>query len=251
MSEKSKSLHLAPEMTVRELVVQYPQLRVVLERLNIDYCCGGLYPLIEAANKAGCKWSQLVEALEAGWADTASTATMENWDLKPLLELSEHILAIHHSFTRTQLQRLRSLLTKVSRAHSEHHGAMLTEVKRVFEALTAELLPHLEKEEQVLFPAINQVVAAVENNSDSTACFRLTLDEPIRQMMFEHDNAGQALVELRSLTDNYQLPEDACMTFAAFFEAMQGLEADLHEHIHLENNILFPKSLLLEETLTR
>jgi regulator of cell morphogenesis and NO signaling len=251
MSGELTSLRVFPEMTVRELVLQYPQLRAVLEKLNIDYCCGGLHPLAKAAGKAGLEWSQVLEALESGWAAAASTQLSVNWDKKPLPELADHILAVHHSFTRTQLQRLEPLLTKVARAHADHHGKMLAELRRVFDALAAELMPHLEKEEKVLFPAIKQVVVIAEGDSGCTACQHLALEAPIRQMMLEHDNAGQCLAEWRSLTGNYQLPEDACMTFAALFEAMQELEADLHEHIHLENNILFPKSLKLAGTLPK
>ena len=251
MNGKSKSLPIFPEMTVRELVLQYPQLRAVLDKLNIDYCCGGLHPLLKAAGKAGLEWSQVLEELENAWAVAASSPPSVNWNLEPLLELADHILDVHHSFTRAQLQRLEPLLTKVAKAHADHHGKMLAELRRIFDSLAAELMPHLEKEEKVLFPAIKQVVAIAESDSACSACQRLALEAPIRQMMFEHDNAGQCLADWRNLTGNYQLPEDACMTFAALFEAMQELEADLHEHIHLENNILFPKSLQLESGLKK
>ncbi len=251
MQDKINFAFIRPELSVRELVVQLPQLKAVLEKLGIDYCCGGQHSLLEASRNAGREWPEVLAALENARLNTGAAAEARDWSGEPLDKLAEHILVVHHRFTREQLQRLDGLLSKVLRAHRSAHGQQLTAMRQVFDDLAAELLPHLEKEEQVLFPLLIKIVTAESGRAPADVSTSGMLEQPIRQMMHEHESAGRALSELRRLSDNYLLPSDACPTFAALFEAMSALEADLHEHIHLENNILFPGSLEKKAALAR
>ena len=139
------------------------------------------------------------------------------------------------------MPRLEGILAKVLTAHGARHGAMLNELEAVFAPFNAEIAQHLLKEEMVLFPAIRQM----ESGREGAKASALPLQGPIRQMQVEHESAGRALVRMRKTSSNYRLPADACPTFAALYEGLAAVEADLHEHIHLENNILFPAALRL------
>lgn len=136
-------------------------------------------------------------------------------------------------------------------AHGIKHGEMLARLQRLYDGLHAELDTHLMKEEQILFPAIKAIDAFVNGKGEKPVVQCGSVANPIRQMEAEHDSAGEALAGIRQATDSYRLPADACLTFKALFDGLQTLEADLHEHIHLENNILFPKSIKLEEGMFR
>ena len=152
----------------------------------------------------------------------------------------------HHGYMKAALPRLGSLVPKVLKAHAEHHGNVLRQVQTLFDALNAELSSHLMKEEQVLFPYIVALELHFRDGTAKPPAPFGSARNPIRQMEREHESAGQALAKLREVTDNYTLPPDACPTFKAMYEELQRMEADLHQHIHLENNILFPRAIELE-----
>jgi regulator of cell morphogenesis and NO signaling len=248
---ETRPLEITRDRSVSDLVVQYPQLRPQLEKLGIDYCCGGQRSFGEAVRTAGLDWNVTVKTLEAAWNSARKEVPATDWNAEPVSALVDHILDKHHTFTREQLSRLNELLQKVKRAHGAQHGPLLNQLQEFFDALAAELSEHLMKEEQILFPAIKGIDAFVSAGGERPEFHCGTIDNPIRQMMLEHDNAGDVLAEMRRLTGSYQLPADACPTFEALYDGFQALEADLHEHIHLENNILFPKSLAQEKTMNR
>ena len=233
------------DITVGDLVVRYPQLRLKLEQLGIDYCCGGKKPLIEASEAAGQPWPAVETALNAALTkQPESDAT--DWSRAPLSELVDHIVDSHHAFMKEQLPRLDGLLEKVQNAHGDRHGDMLAPLRQAYSSIRAELEAHLMKEEEILFPAIKANETFLTNGGTKPVSHCGSIQNPIRQMELEHDAAGDELAEMRRLTDGYQLPADACPTFAALYEGLANMEADLHEHIHLENNILFPKSVAQE-----
>ncbi len=232
-------------ITVGDLVVRHPQLRQSLEKLGIDYCCGGKKPLAIAAEEAGLRWDA-VEAALTEVLETQPVSAATDWNSASLTVLTDHILDKHHVFTKAQLLRLNELLRKVQHAHGDKHGEQLDELRQLFDGLDAEISAHLLKEEQILFPAIKGIDAFVSGAGPRPEIHCGTVENPIRQMMLEHDHAGDVLAEIRKVTNDYQLPADACQTFAALYEGLQALESDLHEHIHLENNILFPKSVVQE-----
>ncbi|MBK6899604.1 MAG: iron-sulfur cluster repair di-iron protein [bacterium] len=244
-------IDIPADRPVAELVIRHPILRETLERLGVDYCCGGKQPLAVAVAEAGRDWTAVRAELQATLASTAAVAAPVDWSAATLGELIDHILEKHHVFTKAQLLRLDGLLGKVQNAHGAHHGSVLEDLRRVFDGLRAELDAHLMKEEQILFPAIMGIDAFMSGRGERPAIHCGSVGHPIRQMEHEHDGAGQALVAMRRITDGYRLPEDACPTFAALYDGLQALEADLHEHIHLENNLLFPRSVALEEDMNR
>jgi regulator of cell morphogenesis and NO signaling len=144
---------------------------------------------------------------------------------------------------------MRELLKKVLRAHGPRHGDVLNQVQALFSALDEEITAHLSKEENVLFPYLASSDAhARGDGARPVACFP-TVRAPIQQMQHEHENAGQALERIRKVTGNYALPQDACPTFAALYQELRQMEADLHQHIHLENNILFPRAIEIEKAV--
>jgi regulator of cell morphogenesis and NO signaling len=239
------AIEVDSKMTVRELVGRCPQTRPVFEKLGIDYCCGGGKCLSDVAGEHGLKLPALVEALETAIQTPPgkAEATDKDWYAAPLGELVKHIVEVHHGYMHTALPRLRSLVTTVIKAHGAQHGDMLGQVKELFEALDTELSSHLLKEEQVLFPYIVALeMHRRQGEAKPQACFG-SLQNPIRQMEHEHESAGGALIKLREATYDYALPPDACPTFRAMYEELQRMEADLHQHIHLENNILFPRAI--------
>jgi regulator of cell morphogenesis and NO signaling len=224
--------------TVRELALENPGATRVFEQLGIDYCCGGQTPLEDACAAAKVSVDEVLAKLEA---QTRAPGSGEDWQKEPLARLIEHINRTHHAFVRSESARIRALLEKVCGVHGGNHPELL-QVNAAFQALTEELSSHLMKEEQILFPYI----LGAEQGAAPPACFG-SVQNPIRMMMFEHDNAGSVLRELRRLTGDYTAPADACISYQTLFQALLGFEADLHQHIHLENNILFPRAMALEQ----
>ncbi len=240
---------IQPNTTLGGFVVRYPQLRHCLEQMGIDYCCGGKKSLGEAAELAGVQWPTVLASLKEALASVQKSSAHTDWNNVPLSLLVDHILDTHHAFLKEQMPRLDGLLTKVEKAHAERHAEMLGHLGRAYRALRAELEPHLMKEEQILFPAIKGIDAFMSGKGAKPLGQCAGIVNPIRQMEHEHDSAGNLLAEMRRITDGYQLPADACQTFTALYDGMRAMEADLHEHIHLENNILFPKSIVREDEM--
>ena len=235
------------DMAVKDIVVQFPQTRTMLETLGIDYCCGGKMALGKAAEQAGLSTDKVLADLTQALERTDQhTASVRDWSSTSLTELVNHIEQTHHVFMKEQLPRIAGLLDKTLNAHGERHGDMLKVLKHSYTSLKTDIEMHLEKEEQILFPLIRQMEAFKQGRGPVPDMHCGSISNPIRQMEHEHDVAGQFLMKMRQITDNYKLPDDACPTFTALFEGLDALEKDLHEHIHLENNILFPKAEGLE-----
>ena len=231
--------------TVREVAIQLPQSTRVFEKLKIDYCCGGNRPLAEACASAGIEVDQVIEMLAEADSQTETTLDFQTASLPALIE---HILDTHHVFTKSEMERLQSLVDKVLNAHGGNHPE-LVHLSELWLRLCADLKPHMFKEEHILFPYIIALTKAAELNQRPPFAPFGTVNNPIRRMMLEHDTAGDLLRELRALTSDYQTPPDACMSYQTLYRALEDFEKDLHQHIHLENNILFPKALELEQTL--
>ena len=231
------------QKSVGTLVVEQPSRSRVFEAFGIDYCCGGKRRLDEACELAGASPDRVVEALAD--ADRTRGASSEvDWAEESMSALIDHILSAHHAYLRRELPRLNELAARVARAHGARFP-WVVDCQRVFGDLRAELESHMIKEERILFPLISQLEGASE--SPSFHCG--SLQNPISVMEHEHDNAGNALAQLRQLSDGFGPPADACNTFRAWLDGLAELEADLHQHIHEENNILFPKAQALEARL--
>jgi regulator of cell morphogenesis and NO signaling len=230
------------EKTVRELALENPAATRVFERLHIDYCCGGSRSLGEACRAAGVPVERVLEALEG---DAAGSGERRDWAVASLAELVEHIRNTHHMYTREAIERIPLLIEKVVAAHGANHPE-LRSVGTVFEGLAQELGTHLMKEEMVLFPYIVRLEEASLAGEPALPPPFGTVRNPVRMMEHEHDSAGAALAQLRSLTNGYTTPADGCASYQALYLALADFEADLHQHIHLENNILFPRAVDLE-----
>ena len=228
--------------TVRQLAVELPQATRVFERLGIDYCCGGQRTLEEACGAAKLSVGEVLQTLERE-AKTAPESPAELANI-PLPELVRHIVATHHAYVKSEAPRLQQLAAKVASKHGESHPELL-EIREVFDGLAAELAAHLMKEEQILFPYVTDMATG---RSRRTACFG-SVQNPIRMMTMEHDSAGEALRHLRQASHGYTAPPEACVSYQAFYRGLAEFEADLHQHIHLENNVLFPRATALEASV--
>jgi regulator of cell morphogenesis and NO signaling len=232
-------------MKVRDVALELPQATRVFEKLKIDYCCGGDKPLGEACATAGVEVANLEQMLEeAGKAEAQGNGSLD-FQKATLSELVGHILDKHHVYTTEEMARLAALIEKVIGAHGENHPE-LRQIGEVFQRLCADLKPHMFKEEQILFPYIGELErTSLQNRPAPFAPFG-TVNNPVRMMMMEHDTAGDLLRELRALSSNYTVPSDGCISYQTLYQALEAFEQDLHQHIHLENNILFPRAIELE-----
>ena len=230
--------------TVRDLAVENPAATRVLEKFGIDYCCGGGKSLREACSAANVAPDKLVESLQAT-DQGKNTNGNKDWKSELLSDLIDHIVEKHHAYTRDELQRLEPLLAKVCSVHGQRHPE-LTKIKQLFAGLSQELTMHMMKEEQVLFPYISRMEEAVLERRPIMPPMFGTVRNPVQMMMHEHDDAGQALHEMRELSGGYTPPQDACISFQTLYRALDEFERDLHQHIHLENNILFPRAVEME-----
>ncbi len=227
--------------TIGELALEAPYAIAVMERWQIDYCCRGHRSVAEACRDAGVSPVELLAAIGDPRIDPLQSP---DWRNRSLTELQGYILSTHHRYTRQAIETISLLSGKVANRHGANHSEVLT-VRRLFAELSDELIPHLRKEEEILFPFVEELEASSAADPRPSTCFG-TIANPIRVMLMEHESAGEKLVQLRAATSGYRLPEDACLSFRALYEQLAALEGDLHQHIHLENNVLFPRALRLE-----
>jgi regulator of cell morphogenesis and NO signaling len=216
----------------------------VLENHGLDYCCGGKEPFEQACLAKGVKPENIMR--EIAEAQVAAAAGRD-WQSAPLDELVKHIVETHHAYLKLDLPVLANRIDKVVSVHGAHDPERLPRLAEVFAALRAELEMHLNKEESILFPFIVQYGRAEVQNRPVPPVPFGSIANPIARMEREHANAGDALGEIRALTNDFSLPSYACSTVRALYEGLRVLESDLHVHIHLENNILFPRAIALEK----
>ncbi|MBZ5719186.1 MAG: iron-sulfur cluster repair di-iron protein [Acidobacteriia bacterium] len=236
-------MSLTATKTVRELAVEIPNATRVFEKLGIDYCCGGARSLEEACQAANLSIDQVLDQLN-GAAQPAVSAERD-WQAAPLADLVEHIVSTHHKYVREETARLHPLLAKVCKVHGQNHPE-LHAINDTFDGLAQELTMHMMKEEVVLFPHIVRMEeAALQKEPVLPSAFG-TVQHPVHMMMQEHDSAGDALRKLREVSNGYQAPPDGCFSYRTLYQALEAFEADLHQHIHLENNILFPRAVDME-----
>ena len=235
-------MSITAETSVGELVVERPSRARVFEKLGIDYCCGGKKPLQEVCRERNLDFAAVTSELEQ--EQVAPDQAERNWASASLTDLCDHIEQTHHAYLKQELSRLAFLTTKVATRHGDKRPALI-EVQRVFADLKAEMDSHMLKEERVLFPLCRELDVADELPATHFG----SVGNPIEVMIQEHEHAGDAVAQIRGLTDNYTCPSDACNTYRALFESLAHLERDLHEHVHKENNILFPKAIRVERLL--
>jgi regulator of cell morphogenesis and NO signaling len=214
-------------LTPGQWAARHPRTTRVFARHGIDFCCGGRRPLVEICAEQGIALAPLIAELRAAELDPA--AGERAWDEAPLPELVDHILTAYHRPLDRDLQGIETMARRVCRVHSAK-DPRLAEVLKVYLGLRAELEQHMLKEERILFPMILAGHGAGAGG-------------PISVMEREHDQAAAALRRLRALTDGHIPPPDACTTWRALLAALADFEREMHEHVHLENQMLFPRAL--------
>jgi regulator of cell morphogenesis and NO signaling len=231
--------------SIGEIASTIPGAPRVFEKFGIDYCCGGWRSLDEACEAADVNVSEVVRSIEEVLPGDIPPVGHLNYFESSLTELVAHILDSHHVFTKQEITRLRSLLEKVVGVHGARHPE-LNRLQTLFEQLACDLFPHMMKEENVLFPYIVGLEQSASTDAPVQRPPFKTVQNPIRMMLMEHETVGDILHEMRIATSAYLAPADACGSYVTLYQALEAFEKDLHQHIHLENNILFPRALDME-----
>jgi regulator of cell morphogenesis and NO signaling len=242
VSTGRKNAMISSETTVREVATHLPESTRLFETLKIDYCCGGHRSLTEACASAGVQVDNVISELSALGKSAADESAAIDFQKLSLTELIAHILETHHVFTKSEMVRIQALAEKVIGVHGANHPELLS-VGELVQRLSVDLSPHMFKEEQILFPYIVAMERSVTEGEPAPFAPFGTVKNPVRMMMMEHDTVGDLLRKLRGVTSDYQLPADACISYQTLYQALENFEKDLHQHIHLENNVLFPKAV--------
>lgn len=234
------------QATLRSIALAHPATIAVMERLQLDYCCGGSQTLGEACAHRQLDPDAVLAELDA--APTTAAAQPRDLTGEPLAVIVAEIVHTHHAYVRASLPQLLSMSAKVGVKHGPKHPE-LVELDHTLVALAEDLLQHLAKEEVVLFPYIERLELSLENGTEPPhACFA-SVANPVAAMISEHDTAGELLGKMRTLTRDYTLPDEACTTLRGLYAGLAAFEQDLHLHIHRENNLLFPRAIALEQSV--
>jgi regulator of cell morphogenesis and NO signaling len=231
--------------TIKEIALENPVTVRVFQEYKIDFCCGGKRLFNEACAVAGVDSQAVAAKIFAALNNETNQIFPES---RSASDLIDYILETHHVFTRAEIERLTTLLNKVATRHGESHRELFL-LQRTFQELCSELSPHMQKEERVLFPYIKHLENSSKASLSSPRPPFGSVNNPVQMMINEHDAAGDLLRKMRKITQNYTLPEGACMSYRALFFGFEELEKDLHQHIHLENNVLFPQAIELERAV--
>lgn len=234
------------ERTIADLVNEDYRRATVFKKHGIDFCCGGGKTLEAVCEKKGLPLEDMQHAL-AEVAAAPSNESMRPAGWSPDF-LADYIVNEHHAYVRESVPLLQEFTLKVARVHGESNPDLI-KIAMLVDELALELMQHMVKEEKLLFPYIRVLVAALENGRAQESPVFETIHNPIRMMEEEHDRAGEMMREIRRLSSDYTPPEHACNTYRVSFAKLEEFENDLHRHVHLENNVLFPKAVALEAEL--
>ena len=231
------------EMTIRDIVANDFRTAAVFQRHGIDFCCKGDRSVQDACRNGRVTADQVLKDIEEATSMPASGGARPNtWDLSTLVN---YIVGNHHGFVRQTIPVLLTHTKKVAAVHGDRHPE-LPEVAKLFSEVADEMTSHMAKEEQILFPYIVALERSAQAGGGRPSTPFGTVRNPIRMMEMEHEAAGDAMARIRTLTSDYAIPAGACTTYRVCLQELDAFERDLHEHVHLENNILFPKAARLE-----
>ena len=236
-------MNFSSETKVKDIALANPEARQILEDAGVDYCCGGGKSLHDACAHADVSAEEILKRLREN--SKLVRPDEKAWTSAPLGDLTRHIREKHHRYVREAIGRIKALLEKVKAKHGENHPE-ITEVQRLFTEVGQEMIMHMQKEEQILFPYIDALERSTTGNGSLEAPFFQTVKNPIHAMMKEHDSAGDLVKQIRKASGDYAPPADACTSYKALYQDLREFEADLHQHVHLENNILFPRAVEME-----
>ena len=236
---------ISNEKTVADYVTENIKTAHIFKKHGIDFCCGGGITIEKACLKKNINQKVIEKELLA--VDIVKDL-IEDYDKWGLDFLMIYIENVHHTYVRESLPLISEYANRVAKVHGHHYEEVM-KINQLFHEVANELTSHLQKEEQILFPFIKQLVEAYKTKSKNISAPFGSVNNPIRMMEHEHENAGDVFKEIAELTNNYTLPKEACNTFKALYAKLEEFEQDLHKHIHLENNILHPKAIALEKSL--
>ena len=228
---------ITPDTTVGALVAARPALARLFEQLEIDYCCGGKQTLAAVCARRGLDVATTITLIDSTRAALMAGPAEVDAAAMSLTQLADHIESTHHAYLKSELPRLVEMAERVAIKHS-WRDARLPLMAAAVTTLAGEMLSHMQKEEIILFPLVRQIErdSGDEVSREELAC-------PIRQMESEHESAGDLTAQLRALTDNFTPDAESCNTHRALLAGLADFEADLHRHVHKENNVLFPRAL--------
>jgi regulator of cell morphogenesis and NO signaling len=230
--------------TIREIVAADYRAAAVFGRHGLDFCCGGNRPVAEACREAGIDAAKVVSEIEAATAEVTDEPRVMSW---PLDLLADFIVSNHHAYVRSAIETIGAHARKVASVHGENHPETV-EIASRFDEIAAEMTSHMAKEEQILFPYIRRLTAAERSGGPAPRAPFGSIANPIRMMESEHQAAGDTMAAIRRLSGGYTPPDDACTTYKVTYKELEAFEADLHRHVHLENNVLFPRALQAEKS---
>lgn len=227
---------------IGEIVTKFPNAADIFKEYKIDFCCGGDRPLITALNEQGVNETEILDKINASYEKLQNNlySNNRNWIQASFDELVNHIVNVHHGYLYENLPKISELTTKILRVHGEHHPE-LSKVHKLFHTVKMELEAHLIEEETIQYPAIKEYL---RSNSEADLDKAINI---INQLQDEHTGAGDILKELRRVTNDFEAPSDGCNTYKITYAKLEEMESDIFQHIHLENNILFPRLLELKK----
>ena len=235
--------HLTDDMTLAKIALRADPYAAVLDRHRLDFCCHGGRTLAQACAETGLEVALVLAELRGEAAARATSTTIEiDWNHRSLPELVDFIVDTHHTFTRAAIARITPLLAKVGGKHAHRHPELLR-VAASFDELATDMGPHMFREERVLFPYMR----ALASPAGAASPPFVTVRNPVGMMMQEHDRAGELLAEISAATTDFAPPTNACPSFQALYAALAGLRLDLMKHVALENSVLFPRAVALED----
>lgn len=240
-------MKISQDTSVGELVKLNFKTASVFQDNDIDFCCGGDKTISEACKNAGLDPEKLIDQLELiAEQNDADSQYINGLSLE---ELSDYVVKRHHNYVRESILPLRKNLEKICQVHGSHHPELF-EINRLFSESSGDLTMHMQKEELMLFPYIRRMELSSKNGAPLPNSPFGPVSNPISMMLAEHQQEGDRFEQISKLSGNYKIPEDACTTYEITLRQLQDFENDLHRHIHLENNILFPKAIEMEKNLT-
>lgn len=232
------------KITIGEYVAKDFRTAAIFSKYGIDFCCKGNRTIEEACEKKNVDTNLLKEQINMILATkNEDTIDFKKW---PLDLLADYIEKTHHRYVEEKTQILLPFLSKLCKVHGANHSELF-EINELFIGCASDLAQHMKKEELILFPFIKKMIGATISHENIEPPFFGTVNNPITMMMEEHDAEGERFRKIAALTNNYTTPEDACNTYRATYSILNDFEQDLHKHIHLESNILFPKAIALEK----